>query len=85
MALLTLGLKVKVYLTPAAALLLEASGLKKEGTGVLTNLDATFFYNFNRHFALSIGYENRYARVDQPERREFFRLAGGYFGVTVRF
>lgn len=85
LALLTLGLKVKVYLTPAAALVVEASGMKKGGTGVLTNLDATFFYNFNKYFAVSIGYENRYARLDQPGRREIFRLAGAYFGVTVRF
>ena len=84
-ALLTLGLKVKVYLTPAAAVALEASGMKKGGTGVLTNLDATFFYNFNQYFAVSAGYQNRYARIDQPGRREIFRLAGGYFGVVARF
>lgn len=84
-ALLTLGLKVKVYLTPAAAIVVEASGMKKGGTGVLTNLDATFFFNFNQYFAVSIGYENRYARIDRPGRREIFRLAGAYFGVAARF
>ena len=84
-ALLTLGLKTKIYITPAAAIVFEASGMRKGGTGVLTNLDATFFYNFNQHFAVSIGYENRYARVDQPGRREIFRLAGTYFGVAARF
>ena len=84
-ALLTLGLKVKLYLTPAAAVVLEASGMRKGGTGALTNLDATFFYNFNKSFAVSLGYENRYARIDRPGRREIFRLAGAYFGVAARF
>lgn len=83
--LLTLGLKVRIYLTPGAAVTLEASGMKKDGTGVLTNVDAVFNYNFNKHFALSLGYQNRYARVDQLGNREIFRLAGGYFGAVVRF
>ena len=84
LALLTLGVKLRIYLTPNFAVTGEASGMKKEGSGVLTNLDGLATYNFNRNFAVSFGYQHRYARIDQGDR-EIFRLKGTYFGVSVRF
>ena len=84
LGLLTLGMKVRVYMTPKFAVTGEASGMKKGGTGVLTNLDALATYNFNQNFGVSFGYQHRYARIDQGDR-EVFRLKGSYFGVSVRF
>ena len=84
LALLTLGLKLRIYLTPNFAVTGEASGMKKDGSGVLTNLDGVASYNFNQNFAVSFGYQHRYARIDQGDR-EVYRLKGSYFGATVRF
>lgn len=84
LALLTLGLKLRIYLTPNFAVTGEASGMKRDGSGVLTNLDAVASYNFNRNIAVSFGYQHRYARLDQGDR-EIYRLKGSYFGATVRF
>ena len=84
LALLTLGVKLRVYLTPAFSLSGEASGMKRDGSGVLTNLDGLATYNFNRHFAVSFGYQHRYARIDKGDR-EVYRLKGTYFGASVRF
>ena len=71
-------------MTPKFAVTGEASGMKKDGSGVLTNLDALATYNFNQNFAFSFGYQHRYARIDRGDR-EIFRLKGSYFGVSVRF
>ena len=84
LGLLTLGLKLRVYLTPHLSATGEASGMKRDGTGVLTNLDGVLTYNFNQNFAVSFGYQHRYARIDQGAR-EIFRLKGSYFGASVRF
>jgi hypothetical protein len=84
LGLLTLGLKLRIYLTPNFAVTGEASGMKKDGSGVLTNLDGLATYSFNRNFAVSFGYQHRYARIDQGDR-EIYRLKGSYFGATVRF
>ena len=84
LALLTLGLKLRIYLTPNFAVTGEASGMKRDGSGVLTNVDGVVNYNFNRNFAVSFGYQHRYARIDQGDR-EIYRLKGSYFGATVRF
>ncbi len=81
----TFGLKARVYLTPNFALTVEASGMRRESEGVLTNVDAVATFNFNPHAAVSFGYQNRYARVAGVAVRETFRLKGGYLGVTLRF
>ena len=84
LGLLTLGVKIRVYLTPKFAVNGEASGMSKGGSGVLTNLDASAIYNFNPNLAFSFGYQHRYARLDRGDR-EIFRLKGTYFGASVRF
>ena len=84
LSLLTLGLKLRIYLTPNFSVTGEANGMKREGTGVLTNLDGVASYHFGRNFAASLGYQHRYARFDQGDR-EIYRLKGWYFGATVRF
>jgi len=84
LGLVTLGVKLRVYLTPAFSLSGEASGMKKDGSGVLTNLEGLGTYNFGRHFAVSFGYQHRYARLDKGDR-EIYRIKGSYFGATVRF
>lgn len=82
------GLKGRVYLTPAMALTLEAVGMKREATGVMTELEASATYNLMPNLAISYGYRNSYNRFKELEAsgdRAVFRLRGQYVGVTVRF
>lgn len=81
------GVKTRVYLTPALALSLEAMGMKREATGVMTDFDASITYNAIPNLAFSYGYRNSYNRFkeNEPESRSIYRVRGQYFGVTVRF
>lgn len=81
------GLKTRVYLTPALALSLEAMGMKRESTGVMTDLDASVTYNAIPNLAFSYGYRNSYNRFkeNEPGSRSIYRIKGQYFGVIVRF
>lgn len=81
------GLGTRVYLTPALAVSVEAVGMKRESTGVMTDFDASVTYNAIPNLAFSYGYRNSYNRFkeNEPEDRAIYRLKGQYFGVTIRF
>lgn len=83
-----LGVKARVYLTPALALTVEGVGMKRDSEGVMTELDAAATYSLLPNLAISYGYRNSYNRVLPVETtgdRALFRLRGQYFGVSVRF
>jgi hypothetical protein len=84
LALLTLGLKGRIYLTPALALTAEASGMKRESSGVITDFEGVITYNLSRNLGVSFGYRNLYAKW-LKEGRATFRLEGYFFSGTVRF
>ncbi len=81
------GLASRLYLTPALAVSAEALGMKREETGVMTDVDVSITYNAVPSLGFSYGYRNSYNRFKnvEPESRAIFRLRGQYFGVTVRF
>ncbi|MFQ5792477.1 MAG: hypothetical protein ACE5JI_18560 [Acidobacteriota bacterium] len=82
--LLTLGLRGRVYLTPALSLTAEASGMKRESEGVITDVEGVITYNLSRNFALSFGYRNSYTRWNEGGDRATFRLRGNFFSVSFR-
>ena len=81
------GIASRLYLTPALAVSVEALGMKREETGVMTDVDFSITYNAVPSLGFSYGYRNSYNRFKnvEPESRAIFRLRGQYFGVTVRF
>jgi hypothetical protein len=83
-ALLTLGLKGRLYLTPGLALNAEAAGMKKEGSGVITDFEGSVIYNLSRNFAVSFGYRNFYAKWLKAGRATF-RIEGYFFSAIIRF
>lgn len=82
-----LGLKGRMYLTPALAVTVEALGMQRESVGVMTDLDFSATYNAIPNLAFSYGYRNSYNRFKdiEPDSRAIFRVRGQYFSVTVRF
>ena len=83
-----LGVKGRVYLTPALALSVEGMGWKKESEGVWTDFDASGTYSAGRNIGFSYGYRNSYVRFKSIEAagdRTVARVRGQYFAVTVRF
>jgi hypothetical protein len=58
----TFGTKIRFYLTPALAITLEGEGMKKDGTGVITDWYAAATYSLGNNFAVSFGYRNLYAK-----------------------
>ncbi|MFX1417175.1 MAG: hypothetical protein ACFFC0_10210 [Promethearchaeota archaeon] len=84
MALPTLGLRGRIYLTPALALTAEATGMKRESTGVITDFEGVVTYNLSRNIGVSVGYRNFYAKW-LKQGRAVFRMEGYFFSGTVRF
>jgi hypothetical protein len=83
-----LGLKARLYLTPAMAVSVEGLGMKRESTGVMTEIDAAVTYNMHPSFAITYGYRNSYNRFKELEGagdRSVYRLRGQFVGVVVRF
>jgi hypothetical protein len=81
----TLGLKGRVYLTRGLALTVEASGMRKGGSGVITDVEGVVTYSFSRNFGVSFGYRNLYTKWLDGDDRATFRLRGNFFSATVRF
>lgn len=81
------GLKGRTYLTPALAVTVEGTGMKRESEGVITDFEAVVTYNASANFGFSYGYRNSYNRVKsiEPIGRAVFRLDGQFFGATIRF
>ena len=87
MDLAVFGVASRAYLTPALAVTFEANGMKRESTGVMTDLDGSVTYNAIPNLAFTYGYRNSYNRFKsgEPESRAIYRLRGQYFGVSIRF
>jgi len=84
-ALPTVGLVGRVYLTQRFSLTAEASGMKWEGRGgVITDFEGLATLHASPRFGLSGGYRNFYARVASNGDRGAFRLKGWFFSVAVR-
>jgi hypothetical protein len=84
-ALPTVGLVGRVYLTPRLSLTAEASGMKWVGRGgVITDLEGVATIHASPRLGLSGGYRNLYARVADNGDRGAFRLKGWFFSVAVR-
>jgi hypothetical protein len=83
-ALLTLGVKGRLYLTPGLAITAEATGMKKDGSGVITDFEGAITYNLSRNFGVSFGYRNYYAKWLKGGRATF-RMEGYYFSGSIRF
>lgn len=83
--LLTLGLKGRVYLTPALALSAEFSGMKRGN--MITDLEADITYNLSRNFGVSAGYRNLYTKWAAPEEdgRASWKVKGYFFSGIIRF
>lgn len=79
----TVGLKTRLYLTPALALTVEGEGMKKDDTGVITDFEGVVTYNLGRSFAVSFGYRNLYAKW-LKDGRATFRLEGYFFSGAIR-
>jgi hypothetical protein len=85
MALPTVGLRGRIYLTPALALTAEATGMKRESTtGVITDFEGVVTYNLSRNIGVSFGYRNFYAKWLKAGRA-VFRMEGYFFSGTIRF
>lgn len=84
-ALPTVGLIGRVYLTPRFSLTAEASGMKWVGKGgVITDFEGMATLHASPRFALGGGYRNLYARVVDGGDRGAFRLKGWFFSLAVR-
>jgi hypothetical protein len=83
-ALITLGLKGRLYLTPGLALTAEATGMKKDGSGVITDFEGVITYNLSRNIGVSFGYRNYYTKW-LKEGRATFRMEGYFFSGSIRF
>jgi hypothetical protein len=83
-ALITLGLKGRIYLTPGLALTAEATGMKKEGSGVITDFEGSATYNVSRNFGVALGYRNFYAKWLKGGRATF-RIEGYFYSAIIRF
>jgi hypothetical protein len=83
-ALVTLGIRGRIYLTPGLALTAEATGMKKNGSGVITDFEGVVTYNLSRNIGVSFGYRNYYAKWLKGGRA-VFRLKGYFFSGSIRF
>jgi hypothetical protein len=83
-ALVTLGIRGRIYLTPAFALTAEATGMKRESSGVITDFEGAATFNLSRNIGLTLGYRNLYCKWLKGGRATF-RLQGYYYGATIRF
>jgi hypothetical protein len=83
--LLTLGLKGRIYLTPALALSAEFSGMKRGS--VITDMEASVIYNMSRNFGISAGYRNLYTKWVAPEENSgaSWKVKGYFFSGIIRF
>jgi hypothetical protein len=83
-ALLTVGLKGRIYLTPGLALTAEATGMKKDDSGVITDFEGSAIYNLSRNIGVSFGYRNLYVKWLKGGRATF-RMEGYFFSGIIRF
>lgn len=79
----TFGAKIRLYLTPALAITLEGEGMKKDGTGVITDWYAAASYSLGANFSIAFGYRNLYAKWLEGGRATY-RLEGYYFSGSIR-
>ncbi len=80
----TIGAKGRVYLTPSLALTVEAEGMKKDSTGVITDFEFVAAYSAGANFALEAGYRNLYVKWLE-EGRATWRFEGFFYGAAIRF
>ena len=81
------GAKTRLYLTPAVALTMEASGFRSSSETSVSDYDLSITYNATRRFGVSYGYRytyNRFGGVDANGVR-VHRRNGQYFGIVVRY